>query len=79
MWVGNVVLLSVARAARELVKAIGQPLPSSYPEFFRAETNCVRALHELNRLLKMLPESCDHFDGRHGRRVCGECGEEVEA
>lgn len=20
---------------------------------------------------------CDHFDGRHGHRVCGECGEEV--
>lgn len=20
---------------------------------------------------------CEHFDGRHGHRVCGECGEET--
>jgi hypothetical protein len=47
-------LIEIAEAAERFEKAIGQKMPSSYPEFFKAEYECVKERRELRVALSKL-------------------------
>lgn len=50
-------LIAIAEAAERFEKAIGQKMPSSYPEFFKAEYECVKERRELRVALSKLTTS----------------------